>query len=229
MTPRSQHQPPRALGYLRVSTEKQASSGGGLAGQRTALETEAQRRGWDLELVEEDEAASGKNVNPALTEALARLDAHQADVLVTHKVDRVSRSMKDFTALLDRAQRRGWSLVCLDLGVDTTTPTGELQAHIVGSMAHYERRLIGQRTKDALAAKKAAGVRLGRPQTLPLEVVRRVVDARDSGSTWQSIADALVADGVPTARGGTTWRVSTVQAVYKSQAAEPFKRTVLSD
>ncbi|MEZ0494627.1 recombinase family protein [Kineococcus sp. TBRC 1896] len=219
MTPDARHQPPRALGYLRVSTEEQASSGAGLAAQRAALEAEAQRRGWDLELVE-DAGYSAKNLNrPALTEALTRLDAHRADVLMVTKLDRLSRSVHDFTGLLDRAQRRGWSLVCLDLGVDTTTPAGELQAHVVASMAHYERRLIGQRTKDALAAKKAAGVRLGRPQSLPLEVVRRVVAARDGGATWQSIADALVADGVPTARGGTTWRVSTVQSVYKSQAA----------
>jgi DNA invertase Pin-like site-specific DNA recombinase len=219
MTPDLHHQPPKALGYLRVSTEEQASSGAGLAAQRAALEAEAQRRGWDLELVE-DAGVSAKDLNrPALTEALARLDAHQADVLLVTKLDRLSRSVHDFTGLLARAQRCRWSLVCLDLGVDTTTPAGELQAHVVASMAHYERRLIGQRTKDALAAKKAAGVRLGRPQSLPLEVVRRVVAERDAGRTWQSIADALVSDGVPTARGGTTWRVSTVQAVYKSQAA----------
>jgi len=220
---RSQHQPPRTIGYLRVSTEEQATSRAGLEAQRSALLAEAERRGWALELVE-DAGFSAKDLNrPALTDALARLDAHQADVLVVSKLDRLSRSMKDFTDLIDRAQRRHWSLVCLDLGVDTTTATGELQAHIVGSMAHYERRLIGQRTKDAMAAKKAQGVHLGRRQDLPLEVVRRVVDERSAGRTWQSIADGLTTDGVPTARGAAKWRVSTVQGVHECVAAQAMK------
>ncbi|WP_380177015.1 recombinase family protein (plasmid) [Kineococcus sp. DHX-1] len=98
-------------------------------------------------------------------------------------------------------------MVCLNLGVDTTAPASELQAHVVASMAHYEPRLIDYRTEDALAAKKAAGVRLGRPQSLPIKISQRVVEQRDAGCTWQSIANALIKDEALTARGGTTWRV----------------------
>ncbi|RZU30469.1 recombinase family protein [Blastococcus saxobsidens] len=219
MAPALQHQPPRAIGYVRVSTDEQVSSGLGLAAQRAAIEAEAGRRGWDLDVLA-DEGLSAKDLNrPALTAALDRLDRRQADVLVVAKLDRLSRSVGDFGALLDRAARRGWSVVCLDLGVDTTTPVGEFTANVVVSAAQYERRLIGQRTRDALAAARARGTRLGRPQALSGDVVARVVGMRRDGASFRAIAERLQADGVPTARGGATWHASTVKAVCESQAA----------
>ena len=157
---------------------------------------------------------------PVLAAALDRLDSHQADVLVVAKLDRLSRSVRDFSAVLERAGKRGWSVVCLDLGVDTTTPVGEFTANVVASASQYERRLIGQRTRDALAAKKAAGgVRLGRPQALSGELVARIVGMRADGLSFRVIAQRLQDDGVPTARGGAVWHASTVKAVCESQAA----------
>ncbi len=207
----------RALAYLRVSTEGQAESGAGLDAQRAAVEAEAQRQGWQLEIVAD--TGSGAHLNrPALVEALDRLDRGEADLLLAAKLDRVSRSVKDFAGLLERANRRGWRLVLLDLG-DTSTATGELTANMIASAAQYERRLIGQRTREGLAAKRAAGVRLGRPSVLPREVIERVVTERREGQSMRMIAEGLTADRVPTARGGTEWRVSSVQAVLKSQDA----------
>jgi DNA invertase Pin-like site-specific DNA recombinase len=78
---------------------------------------------------------------------------------------------------MDLAKRKGWSLVALDFGLDTTTPAGEMIANVILSTAQYERRLIGQRTRDALAAKREQGVRLGRPQALPADVVQRIIAA----------------------------------------------------
>src|SRR4051794_29938711 len=96
MAPALNHQPPRALGYCRVSTGGQVDSGAGLDAQRTALQAEADRRGWKLELVIE-EGLSAKDLNrPALSAALARLDKGEADVLMVSKLDRLSRSVKDF-------------------------------------------------------------------------------------------------------------------------------------
>ena len=86
--------------------------------------------------------------------------------------------------------------------------------------AKWERRIIGQRTSDALAAKRAAGVRLGRPRNLSDEVVRRIVDAKAHGGTLSGIAAALNADGVPTAHGGAKWHASTVRGVLHSQDAD---------
>ncbi|SDN51241.1 Site-specific DNA recombinase [Klenkia soli] len=187
--------------------------------QRAALRAEAERRGWDLELVE-DAGYSAKDLNrPALTDALERLDRHRADVLVVSKLDRLSRSVHDFSGLLQRAERRGWSVVIVDLGVDTTTPAGEANATVMSAFAQLERRLIGQRTREALAAKRAAGVRLGRPQALSGDVVARVVGMRRDGASFRTIAAQLQDEGVPTARGGATWHASSVKAVCESQAA----------
>lgn len=220
MAPDLRHEPARAIGYVRVSTAEQAGSGAGLDAQRAALQAEADRRGWDLVLVE-DAGYSAKDLDrPGLRRALEDLDAHRADILMVSKLDRLSRSVHDFTGVLAQAAKRDWSVVCLDLGVDTTSPAGELQAHVVASMAHYERRLIGQRTKDALAARKAAGVRLGRPQVLPADVVARIVAEKAAGRSLRAIGAGLEADGVATARGGSTWHASAVRAVLASQAAQ---------
>src|SRR4051794_20723621 len=136
------------------------------------------------------------------------------------KLDRLSRSVKDFGTLLDRASKRRWSVLCLDLGVDTTTPVGEFTANLVASASQYERRLIGQRTKDALAAKKAAGARLGRPRQLPNIVVERIVQAKAAGGSLAGIARDLTTEGVPTAQGGLRWYASTVAAVLRSSALD---------
>lgn len=65
--------------------------------------------------------------------------------------------------------------------------------------------MISVRTRDALAAKRAAGALLGRPAALPAEVVERIVAERAAGAGWSAIARGLVADEVPTAQGGATW------------------------
>ena len=211
--------PARALGYVRVSTGQQVESGAGLDAQRAALEAEAQRRGWTLEIAT-DAGLTGKNMRrPALADALDRLDRGEVDVLVSAKLDRVSRSVADFARLLERANSRGWRLVLLDLGVDTSTPAGEFVANTIANSAQYEGRLIGQRTREGLAAKRAAGVRLGRPSVLPREVVERIVLERGTGATLRAITEGLTAEGVRTARGGTSWSTSSVQAVLAGQDA----------
>jgi DNA invertase Pin-like site-specific DNA recombinase len=88
-------------------------------------------------------------------------------------------------------------------------------------MAQYERRLIGQRTRDALAAKRAEGVRLGRPRQLPDAVVARIVARRGEGVSMSAIARELNADDVPTAQGGAMWRQSSIAAVLRSAEREP--------
>lgn len=209
----------RALCYVRVSTEEQRESGAGLEAQRSAVLGEVARRGWELVEVVEDGGYSAATLDrPGMTSALERLDRHEADVLVVSKLDRLTRSIKDFGLLAERAHKRGWALVCLDLGVDTTTPAGESVANVVAATAQYERRLIGVRTKEGMAAKRAQGVRLGRPPRLPVETVERVVALREAGLSLRAVAAALDERGVPTAGGGP-WRASSVQDVLRSQTA----------
>jgi DNA invertase Pin-like site-specific DNA recombinase len=130
--------------------------------------------------------------------------------------------MLDFTALMAKAQKEGWALVALDCAVDTTTPAGEAMAHVLATFAQFERRLIGQRTKEALAVKKRQGVRLGRPATIDPKLARRVRTMRSRGMTLQAIADRLNQEGVPTPRGGALWRPSSLRAVLRRLTAAGF-------
>jgi DNA invertase Pin-like site-specific DNA recombinase len=210
----------RIIGYLRVSTEEQANSHLGLDAQRSAILAEAERRGWtlaDLTFIE-DAGFTAKNLKrPGIRAALKALEAGDADVLVVAKLDRLTRSMADFTGLLQAAAKHRWALIALDLQVDTSTANGEAMAYVVAVFANLERRLISERTKAGLAEAARQGTRLGRPRTLPADVVERIVAERQKGATLQAIADRLTTEGLPGAQGGQRWYASTVRAVLLSE------------
>jgi len=146
-----------------------------------------------------------------LQRALDSCRTKEASGVVVAKLDRLSRSLVDFAELLEEARRVGFNIVALDLGVDLSTPSGELVASVMASVAQWERRAIGQRTKDALAVKRAEGVRLGRPRQLPDTVRRRIRRERSRGKSYSAIAAALNEAGVATAHGGQRWHASTVR------------------
>lgn len=206
------------VGYLRVSTNEQAASGAGLEAQEAAIRAEATRRGWTLHAIHTDAGISGRSLTkrPALDAALADVESGVAGGIVVAKLDRLSRSLLDFAGLMERAQDKGWNLVALDLGIDLSTPAGEFMASVMASAAQWERRIIGQRTKDALATRKAAGVRLGRPPNVPADVIEHIRSQREGGATLAAIADDLTSRGVATAQGGERWYPSTVRAVALS-------------
>lgn len=171
----------------------------------------------------EDAGYSAKSLKcPDIQSALARLKDGEAEALVTAQLDRLIRSMLDLAGIMADAQKPGWSVVCLDLGVDTTTPTGSLRQR-AGILAQFERRLIGQHTKDALAMKRAEGVTPGRPRALPESVRTRIVSERRGGATVTAIADGLNREGVATAQGGRKWWPSTVRAALQ----RPFEEAIL--
>jgi DNA invertase Pin-like site-specific DNA recombinase len=205
----------KVVGYTRVSTEEQGANGVGLEAQRSAIAAECERRGWQLLRVEED-VLSGKTLNrPGLKAALEACRSGEASGIVVAKLDRLSRSIVDFGQLLEEARKRGFNVVALDLGLDLSTPQGELVANVIASVAQWERRIIGQRTREALAVKRAQGVRVGRPPTLPASVLERIKRERARGLTLAAIAEGLNRDGVPTAQGGVRWYPATVRAVLK--------------
>lgn len=203
----------QVIGYVRVSTDEQSTSGAGLAAQRAAVEAECRKRGWQLVEIVEDAGYSAKDLKrPGVQIALEALRSGEASALVVAKLDRLSRSMLDFTAVMATASKQGWALVALDCAVDTTTPAGEAMAHVLATFAQFERRLIGQRTRDAMAEKRKQGVRFGRPVSLAADVRARIVSERDSGKSLAAIAAALNADGIATAQGGRQWWPSTVRS-----------------
>lgn len=214
----------RIIGYLRVSTEEQANSRLGIEAQRSAILAEAHNRGWeaaDLRFIE-DAGWTAKNLRrPGIKAALKALEAGEADVLVVAKLDRLTRSMADFTGLLQAAAKHRWVLIALDLKVDTSTANGEAMAYVVAVFANLERRLIGERTKAGLDEARRRGVRLGRPRLLDDDLVIRILVERAEGQTLQAIADRLTAERVPGAQGGRRWYPSTVAAVLKSAEGSP--------
>jgi DNA invertase Pin-like site-specific DNA recombinase len=147
------------------------------------------------------------------------LASGQGDGLVVAKMDRLARSVGHAVEILQLAERQGWSLVVLDFGMDLTTPAGEAVAHMLATFAQFERRLIGQRTKDALAARKRRGEPIGRPRLASPGDVRRIVVDRNAGLSFGRIARALETEGILSPAGRPTWPPSTVRRIYQSATA----------
>lgn len=207
----------RAITYSRVSTGRQAESGISLDEQdRSTLEA-IERRGWQVARRFSDAGRSGKSITgrPELREALAMLARGEADALVVAKLDRLARSTVDLASLMAQAKKESWALVVLDLDVDTSTPAGELLAGIVGTVAQYERRLIGERARMTHAHRRARGLRAGAKPILSDILRARIAERVERGESLSEVARCLNQAGTPTARGGK-WYPSTVAHVVRS-------------
>jgi DNA invertase Pin-like site-specific DNA recombinase len=204
----------RAIGYCRVSTAEQGDSRAGLESQEATIRAEIERRGWELVEIRAD-VASGKTLKhrPELARTLNDMRLGNADTLIVAKLDRLSRSVLDFAGVMETAQQQNWSLVVLDLGVDTTSTNGKLIAHIMIALAQWERELIGDRTRAALKMVRARGTKLGRPSGIKPDTRRTIRLLRDSGMSWGRIALALDKEKVPTGQGGQ-WHAATVRKLY---------------
>jgi DNA invertase Pin-like site-specific DNA recombinase len=208
------------LAYLRVSSTSQGLSGLGLDAQRANIESAAEREGWDV--IWMTDVQSGKDTDrPQFHRALSMLAEHEADGLVAAKLDRVARSVQDFSQLMSWFLSGGKVLAILDPSIDTSTPNGRLVANVLASVAEWEREVIASRTSDALAAKRASGKPNCRPSVVDdADLAKRIRELRESGCSYQAIANLLNDEGVPTVRGGIEWRVSAVQSAlgYKRPA-----------
>jgi DNA invertase Pin-like site-specific DNA recombinase len=202
----------KAVGYVRASTAGQAASGLGIDAQRDAITAEVERRGWQLlDLIVDAGESGGSLDRPGLREALDLIADGSASVLVVAKLDRLSRSVIDSARILEWIEEADANLVALDLGVDTSTAGGRLVANVLASVAEWERHTISDRTRAALTAKRARGEAISRPTVEP-KIRRRIDRQRQRGWTLERIADKLNRDQVPTARGGSEWRPSSVSS-----------------
>jgi DNA invertase Pin-like site-specific DNA recombinase len=137
------------VGYCRVSSEAQGADGYGIGAQEEAIRRACRERRWEAPLYVREVASGSKNDRPELNAVLDSVK--RGDIIIVARLDRLTRSVGHFAALLDRAKARGWDIVCLDPAVDMTTPYGRAMAGMAAVFAQLERELISQRTKEGLA------------------------------------------------------------------------------
>jgi DNA invertase Pin-like site-specific DNA recombinase len=210
------------VSYLRVSTERQGQSGLGLDAQRKAVLDFLNGGRW-THVAEFVEVESGsKDDRPKLADAMALARAHGATLLIA-KLDRLSRD----AAFLIGLQKAGVKFVAADM-----PEANEMVVGIMAVVAQAERKMISKRTKEALAAAKARGVKLGgfrgyvptaadtaaaghakaAKANAKAADLRPIFDRLGSLSLRQ-MAAALTAEGIPTPAGGEVWTAVQVSRI----------------
>jgi len=151
--------PTRVVGYVRVSTDKQADHGISLEAQTAKVKEYAQL--YELELVEviEDAGASGKTLDrPGLQRALLMLKRGEAEAIVVAKLDRLTRRVVNLGELVERYFVDGrWALLSVNEQIDTRSAGGRLVLNVLVSVAQWEREAIAERTSAALRHKASMG------------------------------------------------------------------------
>jgi DNA invertase Pin-like site-specific DNA recombinase len=199
-----------ALGY--VSADRTARSDDPeLKHQSAAIEGFCARMGWELvTLVRDIQPTTGRGLNrPGLSYAIERLGRGDASALVVAELARLCPTVAELREILDALLRADARLVSLEPEIDTGTESGRAAARIVSAVSEWERARRSERTRKGLAAARAQGAVAS---AIRPELKRRIVRMRAAGLTLQAIADELNKEGIPTARGGTEWRPSSVQA-----------------
>jgi DNA invertase Pin-like site-specific DNA recombinase len=209
----------RFIAYYRVSTEKQGKSGLGLDAQRQAVADYVAGRG-DI-VAEFTEVESSRNKRPQLHAALDACRKRKATLLIA-RLDRLARNVAFISNLMESRV----DFVAVDM-----PEANRLSIHILAAVAEHERETISIRTKDALKAAKARGIRLGNPDPLPAArlanaalqehteqfhatVKPLIQNLRLQGYTLAKIADELNSRNVQTARGGL-WYPATVRNILQ--------------
>jgi DNA invertase Pin-like site-specific DNA recombinase len=204
------------VGYCRVKPHEQIPPELSLKDQERAIRKECDKRGYELVALYSDAGLPENQGRPALASALASLNEGAGSILMVTKLDRLTRSMHVAARVLASAERGGWTLVGLDSAVDTTTTEGSALISVLAIFDEMERKLIGDQESRPELSVRRPPPRVGRPSTLSVEVVDRIVAARKGGSTWAAIADELNEEGVPTAQGGKQWYPATVRHIANS-------------
>jgi DNA invertase Pin-like site-specific DNA recombinase len=217
----------KAIIYTRVSTTTQAAEGVSLDAQQAKARSWAEANSYEVAAVYSDAGISGKKAanRPGLQQALDEVCSARGNVLVVYSLSRLARSTKDCITIADRLEKAGADLVSLTERIDTTSAAGKMVFRMLAVLAEFERDLVSERTKAALAHKAAKGERVGQipfGRTLAANGVDLVENAeelaivadfqtmRAEGMSWQEIADAMNARGVKT-KTGRAWTWQTVR------------------
>jgi DNA invertase Pin-like site-specific DNA recombinase len=175
----------RAAVYLRVSTTDQTTEN-----QAREVRAYVEARGWTAVEYRDEGVSGAKERRPALDRLLADARRRRFDVLVCWRLDRLGRNLRHLVTLLDELAILGVEFVSLGEAIDTGTPAGRLQLHVLAALAEFERARIAERVRAGLARVRASGKRLGRQP--------REIDAQALQETAHlSVRRASAALGVP--------------------------------
>jgi DNA invertase Pin-like site-specific DNA recombinase len=224
----------KAIGYVRVSTDRQAEQGVSLEAQEAKILAMATVQGAELFQVIVDGGESAKNLNrPGLQRLLALLDSGKVQAVIVAKLDRLTRSVKDLCGLLELFEKRGVALISVAESLDTASAAGRLVITIMAAVSQWEREAIGERTRDALRHKRSSGERVGNirfgfrlspdgkhvePDPGEQGVLTEIGHLRQSGHTLRGIAAALNRKALRTRRG-SAWRLEHVARIIKQGTA----------
>jgi site-specific DNA recombinase len=220
----------KTVGYVRVSTDKQADRGVSLDAQAEKIRAMAVVHNAELIDIIVDGGESAKSLNrPGMARLLALVDAGEVQTVIIAKLDRLTRSVKDLCTLLERFTRRGVALVSVAESLDTGSAAGRLVLNIMTAVSQWEREAIGERTRDAMSNKRTNGERVGNiqfgyrlgadgkhvePDAAEQAVLQKIQRLRHSGHTMRGIAAALNQQALRTRRG-SAWRLEHVARILK--------------
>jgi site-specific DNA recombinase len=225
----------KTVGYVRVSTERQAERGISLEAQAEKIRAMALVQGTELSEIIIESGESAKSLNrPGMAKLLTMVDAGKVKAVIVAKLDRLTRSVKDLCELLERFERHGVALVSVAESLDTGSAAGRLVLNIMAAVSQWEREAIGERTRDALHHKRSQGERVGNiafgfrlagdgqhlePDPAEQGVLAEIQRLRNDGATLRGIAATLNHRALRTRRG-TPWRLESVARVLGSRAAK---------
>jgi DNA invertase Pin-like site-specific DNA recombinase len=203
------------VGYIRVGPRERRSTRQTLDVQRDVIERECERRGWRLLRIEED-VQSGRTLRrPGLEAALSSCERGEAGGIVVARLDRLTYSLDHLALLLRWALEGEFNIVAPDVGLDVGTPGGKQLAGVLAVASRWRPRGLGRRAHLAVDEQRVGRGRRGRPSSTPPELAERIRGLRAGGWTLQAICDVLNAEGIPTPRGGTRWRPSSLRAILR--------------
>jgi site-specific DNA recombinase len=199
--------PTRIVGYIRVSTDKQATEGNSLEAQRARLEAYATAMQLEIVAFEVDAGLSAKSLErPGLQRALARLDAFEADAILVVKLDRLTRSVRDLLTLIDTYFRDGQhELLSIGESIDTRSAAGRMILKILTTIGEWERAAIGERTAAVMQHMKSQGEFTGgwppfgyrvvdgrlEPDAIEQALIERARAFRSAGMSLRAVAAEL--------------------------------------
>ena len=224
VTPPPAHASVDVVGYVAVARGKDRDRELDTGAQIVSSWCEG--RGWHLtQLVHDLEPVSGRITDrPGLAYALDQIAAGRVAGLVLAHLGDLTRSVSELAQLLQWLNQAEAFMIALDYELDTSTAAGDLAAGALMEIGDWERSRIAGRTQPGLTAMRTQGgtARHASVRDDP-ELNARISAMRAQGMSLQAISDTLNAEGVPTLRGGTHWRPSSVQAAtgYKRPPAKP--------